>query len=151
MPITAGSELDAWCTKCRMDLGHRVVAAVAGVPKRVECLTCRTQHNYRRPKGAKDPLPRGTPAAASAASSGRSPAAKKLGKKAAAAVADWESKVLGHSPTEFAPYSVKGTFKQGQLLRHKTFGDGYVAEELGDNKLSVVFRDGTKTLVHGRG
>lgn len=150
MPIKAGSELDAWCTKCRMDLGHRVVAAVAGVPKRVECLTCRTQHNYRRPKGAKDPLPRGTPTASKPTGT-RAPAEKKLTKKAAAAVADWESKVLGHSPNEFTAYTVKDTFKKGQLLRHKTFGDGYVADVLDDNKLNVVFRDGSKTLVHGRG
>ncbi len=150
MPIKAGSEIDAWCTKCRMDLGHRVVAAVAGVPKRVECLTCRTQHNYRRPKGAKDPLPRGTPTPSKPAA-GRAPAEKKLTKKAAAAVADWEGKVLGHSPADFTAYTVKDTFRKGQLLRHKTFGDGYVADILDDNKLNVVFRDGSKILVHGRG
>ena len=52
-PLTAGGEIDAWCTKCRMDLGHRIVALVHGVPKRVVCLTCGSQHNYRAPRVAK--------------------------------------------------------------------------------------------------
>ena len=48
--LTAGSEIDAWCTKCRMDLGHRIVAMVKDQPKRVVCQTCGSQHNYRAPK-----------------------------------------------------------------------------------------------------
>src|SRR5262245_28513441 len=48
--ISAGSEIDAWCTSCRMTLNHRVVAMVEGVAKRVLCLTCNKQHNYRAPK-----------------------------------------------------------------------------------------------------
>ena len=27
--LTAGSEIDSYCTRCRMDLGHRIVALVA--------------------------------------------------------------------------------------------------------------------------
>ena len=46
-PLTAGSEIDAWCTKCRMDLLHRIVAMVRGRPKRVICMTCNSEHNYR--------------------------------------------------------------------------------------------------------
>ena len=62
-PLTAGSEIDAWCTSCRMDLGHRIVAMVEGRPKRVECLTCGGQHNYRAPKAESD---KGTDGKASA-------------------------------------------------------------------------------------
>ena len=48
--LTAGSEIDAWCTKCRMDLMHRIVAMVQSAPKRVICLTCNSEHNYRAPR-----------------------------------------------------------------------------------------------------
>src|SRR5258706_13789676 len=54
-PLTAGSEIDAWCTRCRMDLGHRIVAMVGGAPKRVICQTCNSEHNYREPRTLKDP------------------------------------------------------------------------------------------------
>ena len=48
--LTAGAEIDAWCTKCRMDLMHRIVAMVQSAPKRVICLTCNSEHNYRAPR-----------------------------------------------------------------------------------------------------
>ena len=51
-PLTAASEIDSWCTKCRMDLGHRIVAMVGGAPKRDVCLTCGSEHNYRAPRSA---------------------------------------------------------------------------------------------------
>jgi hypothetical protein len=52
-PLGAGSEIDAWCTWCRMDLGHRVVAMVGGAPKRVVCLTCDREHDYRAPRSGR--------------------------------------------------------------------------------------------------
>src|ERR1051325_761119 len=48
--LSAGGEIDAWCTKCRLDLGHRIVAMVQGVPKRVICQTCFGEHAYRAPR-----------------------------------------------------------------------------------------------------
>ncbi len=50
--LSAGSEIDAWCTRCRMDLGHRIVAMVGTAPKRVICLTCGSVHNYRPAAGS---------------------------------------------------------------------------------------------------
>src|SRR5687768_7394873 len=50
--LSAGGEIDAWCTKCRMDLGHRIVALVAGAPKRVICQTCFGEHAYHAPRSA---------------------------------------------------------------------------------------------------
>ena len=53
---TVGGEIDAWCTSCRMNLNHRIVAIVRSTPKRVECLTCNKQHNYRAPRGLEEIL-----------------------------------------------------------------------------------------------
>ena len=50
--ITAGSEIDSWCTKCKLDLNHRIIAMNGTKIVRVECLTCRGHHAYRRPKSA---------------------------------------------------------------------------------------------------
>ncbi|MEZ4453811.1 MAG: hypothetical protein R3B09_30425 [Nannocystaceae bacterium] len=55
MPLRVGQDIDAWCTKCRLDTTHVVVAmGPDGIkPKRVECTSCNGQHNYRPPKTAK--------------------------------------------------------------------------------------------------
>ncbi len=145
--LTAGSEIDAWCTSCRLDLGHRIVAMVDGRPKRVECLTCGGQHNYRAPQTEKD----------KAATSGRpkrsgSKAAPKPTQRARAEqerVTDWEAHVSGKSADAFTRYSMNQRFSEGELVTHKKFGEGYVTEVLEDGKVSIMFRDGARTLAHG--
>ena len=34
--LTVASEVDAYCTKCKLDLGHRIIAMVGDVIKKVE-------------------------------------------------------------------------------------------------------------------
>ncbi len=141
---SAGMEVDAWCTKCKLDLNHRIIAMNGDAIKRVECLTCRGHHNYRRPKSAEP---------AKATKKKRS--TSKTTKKARIAAAEelrqsWEQAIMGRSPTDFTAYRITQTFAAGQLLRHKKFGDGVVAEVLEDGKVAVLFEDGQKTLVHGR-
>lgn len=145
MAHKTGSEIDAWCTKCRMDLSHRVVAVVAGVAKRVECQTCHTQHNYRAPKGAKSPVPR-----AEKPPSEKKTAAKRTTKAETARLDEYDARVSGKLESEFTNYSIKQVFKVGQLIRHKNFGEGYVSELLDNKKLNVVFRAGPKILIHSQ-
>ncbi|HLM74940.1 MAG TPA: hypothetical protein VK459_19660, partial [Polyangiaceae bacterium] len=49
-----GGEIDAYCTKCRLDLLHRIIAMVGDSVKKVECKTCGSHHLYRRPKSERD-------------------------------------------------------------------------------------------------
>ena len=42
-----GGEVVAFCTKCRMDLAHTIIAMDGTKPARVQCNTCNGQHNYR--------------------------------------------------------------------------------------------------------
>lgn len=147
-----GSEVDAYCTKCKMDLLHRVVAVLEARPKRVECLTCHSQHNYRKPKGASSSVRMTKPPRAGAsAAKAAAPKTKRLGKAAAELLSTWEARVSGKSKSDFTRYSVKQTFAADQLLEHASFGQGYVASVLQDNKINVVFRDGEKVLAHARG
>jgi hypothetical protein len=143
-PITAGSEIDAWCTKCRMNLGHRVVAMLQGRPKRVLCQTCGSEHNYRKEKGASDvsPIRRGGEPARSA-SSKDAPARGKARREN-----DWEAHVLGHAVSAFTRYSTVASLKQGELVLHSKFGEGYVTELVEGGKVNIMFRDGERTLVH---
>jgi hypothetical protein len=131
-----------------MDLSHRVVAAVAGTPKRVECQTCHTQHNYREPKGTvKAALANGKSKSKSAAR----PAGKAVKPaRAAKHQHEWEALIAGKSGSGFRTYSVQASFEPEELIRHKTFGEGCVLEVLQDQKINVMFREGCKVLVHGR-
>ncbi len=147
MTLKVGSEVDAWCTKCRMDLSHLVVALLEGQPKRVECQTCHTQHNYRAPKGATEPQPR---AATPSASPSKAPKAPRITKAQAEYNGEWDARCAGREPSEFRKYSIKQVFETDDLVSHKKFGQGFVFEVLDDNKISVFFKEGPRTLIHAR-
>ena len=145
-PLGAGSEIDSWCTKCRLDLGHRIVAMVQDKPKRVLCMTCGSEHNYRAPKSEtqgknKTRSPRAP----------RSAAARVTQKAKAEAerVNEWEKRIAGQAHDAFTRYSMDLTLELDQLIHHKKFGEGYVVEVLEGGKVSIMFRDGARTLAHG--
>jgi hypothetical protein len=143
-PLTAGSEIDSWCTRCRLDLGHRIVAMVAGRPKRVICLTCGSEHNYRAPQSEKKP----TKTRRAAGSAGVRVTQK--AKAEAERVSEWEGRIAGQAHDAFIRYSMDKSFSLDQLVNHKKFGEGYVVEVLDDGKVSIMFRDGPRTLAHGQ-
>lgn len=150
-PLTAGSEIDAWCTKCRMDLGHRIVALVQGVPKRVVCLTCGSQHNYRAPRVIKPAAGvfvrnRAEPKETKAQSAGARVAQKARTENER--YEKWAQKTLGQAVDAFTRYGMDQRFAEGQLVIHSKFGEGYVDKVLDAGKVSIMFRDGAKTLAH---
>ena len=131
-----------------MTLNHRVVAMVAGNAKRVLCLTCNKQHNFRAPKGAAGtPSPSGT---ASTKKAGSASKAHATGVRAPSAVREWQTTVGDRNSADFTPYSIHTTFKPGQFVAHPKFGSGFVKETLDSQKLCILFKDGPRTLVHGR-
>ena len=151
--LSAGSEIDAWCTRCRMDLGHRIVAMVGGAPKRVVCLTCNSEHNYRAPHNDKRPAVvvrgKGQESAAPAKT-----AAQRVTLKARAEKErydGWAKRTLGKAVDAFTRYSMNHTFREGELVIHSKFGEGYVERVLEGAKVSVMFRDGARTLAHRAG
>ena len=146
-PLSAGSEIDAYCTKCRMDLGHRVIAMVGPTPKRVICQTCNSQHNYRAPRSEPRTKTRAAAGTARAAPSGRASPGAARGRAEQERKSEWETRIAGKALTAFIRYSRERQFSAGDLLLHSKFGEGYVAEVLG-SKISVMFRDGARTLAH---
>lgn len=122
-----------------MDLGHRIVAMVGTAPKRVMCMTCDSEHNYRSPKSEDAPKKTATRKKAVAGGAG---GAKKL-----AARDEWEAKVRSGAPLR--RYTISETFKEGDLMTHKKFGDGHVVS-VAAAKIIVAFLDGERTLVHGQ-
>ncbi len=149
-PLSTGGEVDSWCTKCKLVLNHRIIAMVKGVPVRVECSTCMSHHNFRaRAPGDKAPA-----ATTTRASSGGAPKSTRMTvTKAAAAAAEreksWEKAVLGKAVSEFKNYRVDQIFSEGDLIRHKKFGEGIVTRVLDPKKVEILFKDEPRTLAQG--
>lgn len=138
-------EIVSHCRKCGLDLNHIVVAMVAGVPKRVLCQTCKTEHAYHRPAEERGTASPKTPRAPSTRASRAESESAALN----AREKEWGSRIAGKAASAFIFYSPRTTFKADQLMRHPKFGDGYVSEVIDVGKIEVVFRDGPRTLAHG--
>jgi hypothetical protein len=146
-PLRVAGEVDSWCTRCRLVLNHRIVSMKDGHAHQVECLTCRSQHLWRgHAPGAKpgpaasDRAPAPTPSAGARRSS-RAPAIRHE--------QQWEKAIAGRGLTDFKTYSVGAKFTEGDLLRHKKFGDGVVMRIIDSHKVEVLFRDEARTLAQG--
>src|SRR5258708_5581199 len=128
----AGGEIDAYCTKCRLDLNHRIVAMVGDAVKQVECLTCRGTHSYRRPRSeiaaAAEKKLSAKAAGTAAPKSGRPGSRETIAARAAREQKyTWEKSIAGQPSSPFRAYRTFEPFSPGHLFRHSTFGDGVIA------------------------
>jgi hypothetical protein len=150
-PLKTGGEVDSWCTKCKLVLNHRIIAMVGGTPVRVECSTCNSHHNFRaRAPGDKAPA---VARAGSSASTAGPRSTRASATKAQQALLEreksWEKAVSGKGVNEFKAYRVDETFAEGDLIRHKKFGDGIVTRVLEGKKVEILFKDEPRTLAQG--
>ncbi len=149
--LRTGGEVDAWCTKCKLVLNHRIIAMVATKPVRVECSTCSSHHNFRaRAPGEKAPA--STKRAALSGGAPRSVRGSSVAKAAQAALdreRSWEKAIAGKGIHEFKLYRVSETFLEGDLVKHTKFGDGVVTRILDIRKVEVLFKDDARTLAQG--
>jgi len=136
-----------------MDLGHRIVAMVGTAPKRVECQTCGSQHNYRAPRTNHPSVEKRGQASAPKAAKAPKTAGHRVAEKVrieAERVNDWESRIAGQALDAFTRYGIDKKYKLDELIAHKKFGEGYVLEVLDEGKVVIMFRDGPRTLAHGQ-
>lgn len=144
-PLRVAGEVDSWCTKCRLVLNHRIVSMKDGKAHQVECLTCRATHLWRpHAPGDKPSAPGGGARAERAGAT----AGTKTPRVTAAARHEqtWEKAIAGRGVSEFKVYNVSASFQEGDLVRHKKFGDGVVTRVIDSHKVEVLFRDEARTL-----
>lgn len=125
-------ELIHYCTRCKLDLNHRIIRVDNGVPKRMLCLTCQTERMYR-PKAP----------AVRRAAAGKAAAAKE------ALEAGWREKLNAGGKTP-KPYTIDGIYKVDDILEHKVFGLGISTANVPPDKIHVYFNDGLKLLKTGK-
>lgn len=137
----AGRDIDAWCTRCKEEMGHTISAMVGTVVAQVRCNSCGSTHKYRSGMSkatATGATPRSRVAAATATSTAiakaRARHRERIAQLDASAAVAYSPRIAGH---------------EGQLIRHVKFGLGIVAK-VADGKALVAFEEGDKLLVVGR-
>lgn len=133
--IAVGSDVEAYCTKCKMVLAHAVVAMEGAKPRRVRCNTCNGEHNFRATK----------PGGKTAAKKTEKAAVKKTTAKKTRQ--SWEDVMQEASARPHKKYSMSGSFGEGDWIEHATFGLGCVQSFVAPNKITVRFADATRMLV----
>ncbi len=130
-------EVLAYCTSCKMDLNHVIVAMKGDRIAKVECQTCKKEHAFKPPKGVTEP-------GAAKPKRGK----KSEANKSAPIEAEWEKLMATHKDIPSKKYTPKGQFILGDKLSHETFGDGIVGRIIYPNKIEVIFRKDLKVLIH---
>jgi hypothetical protein len=129
--ITTGGDIDSYCTKCKLNLEHIVMAMIGGNVVKVKCKTCGSIHKFKGMPAAKPKSSRTTGSPKSYISN----------------QALWESAIDTADGKE-TPYDMSGSYQAGDVIKHSIFGKGVVQKAL-PNKCVVLFRDRERILATG--
>ncbi len=135
--VKAGSNIDAWCTKCKLVLAHTIEAVAAGIIKRVQCNTCHGKHQFKASE------PGATSRATPSPKSAQPPKSKSK-------ASDYVRLLVGKDLSKAAGYAINRHFSKGEIINHNQFGVGVVVEEKDVTKIEVLFESGPKILIHAR-
>jgi DNA-directed RNA polymerase subunit M/transcription elongation factor TFIIS len=134
--LTVGKDVLSFCTKCKLNLGHTIVAMKdAKSIAKVKCNTCGTQQSFKDPSTSSNKQSKTR--------------TKKTSSKPSKviSVADLWMEKMSNTKKKSTPYAMDGKFVVGDIIDHSKFGPGIV-ENVVDDKIEVIFRHEIKTLVH---
>jgi hypothetical protein len=135
-----GGEIEAYCPspRCKADTTHTIISMYEDEVRRVQCVVCGEVHAYRKPRG-----------------DGLEGDGDGAGKKVGSKRLTWDEAMARATDNDLAncrPYSIRDTYEEGDVVHHPVFDIGFVIDQLPDNKVDVIFRDGgSRILVHNRG
>jgi len=139
--LTAGSEVDSHCLKCKDLTNHTIIALADEKIAKVQCNVCGGKHKYRPAKPAKSSKVKTKVSKTSAAK------AASAALKEQKAAADFEALFKDRDTAEAKPYGMTATFKKNDMIDHPTFGLGLVTSTIQADKIEVMFKDGSKLLI----
>lgn len=134
--LTVGKDVLSYCTKCKLNLGHTIVAMKDSKHiAKVKCNTCGAIQAFKDPS----------------VSSKQNKTRKKsmLGPSKVISVSDLWMEKMSSTKKKSTPYAMDQKFTEGDILDHVKFGPGIV-EKVVDDKIEVIFRHEIKTLVHNK-
>lgn len=126
--LSAGSPIEAHCTKCRSNTDHVIIKMAEEEPTKVQCKTCNRQHKYRPPKETRTPREL------------RAIYDKNAERK------EWQNLRPDMKSAKATKYSMTTAYRVGALIDHPVFGLGCVQRLAGSRKVEVLFEDGKKTM-----
>jgi len=130
-----GSDVEAYCPKCKGDTTHVVISKYEDEIRRVQCNPCGDVHSFRKPRGdVEEDVPE--------------PIAAK--KRALMKKPTFDEFFAKHSDKHAKPYEFREHYHENVIVTHPKFGNGFVSEILSDSKVEVTFKDGRRVLVHNR-
>ena len=130
-----GSDVEAYCPKCKGDTTHVVISKYEDEIRRVQCNPCGDVHSFRKPRGdVEDDVPE--------------PIAAK--KRALMKKPTFDEFFAKHSDKNAKPYEFREHYHENVIVTHPKFGKGFVSEIMSDSKVEVTFKDARRVLVHNR-
>ena len=128
-----GSDVEAYCPKCKADTTHVVISKYEDEIRRVQCNPCGDVHSFRKPRGeAEEDMPE--PVAAR--------------KRALLKKLTWEEFFAKHGERNAKPYEFRDSYRENAIVFHPRFGKGYVSEVVSESKIEITFSDARRILVH---
>jgi hypothetical protein len=130
-----GSDVEAFCPKCKADTTHVVISKYEDEIRRVQCNPCGDVHSFRKPRGeAEDDVPE--PVAAR--------------KRAMMKKLTWEEFFAKHGEKDAKPYEFRECYRENHIVFHPKFGKGFISEVVSESKVEATFADARRILVHNR-
>ena len=130
-----GSDVEAYCPKCKADTTHVVISKYEDEIRRVQCNPCGDVHSFRKPRGeVEDDVPE--------------PIAAK--KRAMLKKFTWDEFFAKHGEKHGKPYEFREQYSENAIVTHPKFGRGFVSEVMSDSKVEITFKDARRVLVHNR-
>ncbi len=130
-----GSDVEAYCPKCKGDTTHVVISKYEDEIRRVQCNPCGDVHSFRKPRGdVEDDVPE--------------PIAAK--KRAMMKKHSFDEFFAKHSEKNAKPYEFRERYHDNVIVIHPKFGKGFVSEVVSDSKVEITFKDARRVLVHNR-
>ena len=135
--VTVGKDVLSYCGKCKLSLSHIIVTMKnENTIHKVQCNTCKATHVYKDPALAK--IKKKT---------------TKTGtrkKTVSVPVHELWMNAIENATSKSEPYSIKNTYKEGDVIDHPKFGPGVIEKVVDNDKVSIIFRHDIKLLVHNR-
>ena len=126
-----GANIQAWCGKC-LEVGNHIIQIMKGNRiSRVQCQmgNCTDEHVYRK----QQPKRR-----------------KNSATQEMIDTNDYQKRLADANIEEATGYQLSESFEKDQLLRHPSFGIGFVRKLIPGSKMEVLFEGGAKILVYNR-
>ena len=130
--LKVGGDIKYFCSRCNLELGHRILAMVGADPARVRCNTCFSERNYRVQKRK---------APTSAEKARERPSARKLKDHDF-----YRQKIQASLMNTPKAYRIDLEIAEGDVIDHKVFGRGVVLKTIPPDRMEIIFQDEVKVL-----